>query len=130
ISVGFDEQAALDAGTSPFVRSYLEFLAKSWGVHLNFESVPSGAALNALANGKIDLVVASTAALGFDNVSFFDDSSKKTWSFFVNPDKGYEEALRRFLVSTVNGGEYASFYRDAFGRPPSYDSLRPVLFPK
>ena len=130
LSVAFDQASTIDAGTPVFVRTYLDFLAASWKVQLNLQFVPAGPALVSLANNRLDLVVASTTAFGFDVLPLLWDSSKKTWSVFVNQDKVYSEALRRFIVSTVYSRRYASFYRKAFGAPPSYEPLRPVLFPK
>jgi hypothetical protein len=131
LHIGLDQQSATDKATPVFVRTYLGFLADSWKLRLNLTSVAVGPALNALANGKLDLVVAlSQPVFGLDELPLFWDSSKKTWSVFLNQDKVYTDGFRRFLITTVNSGKYATFYQGAFDRPPSYDPLRTVLFPK
>jgi hypothetical protein len=128
LHVGFDEQAATDSGTTQFVRSYLDFLATSWKLSLDLQTIPSGSALTALANNKLDLVVAPTVAFGFDSLPLFADSNNKRWIGFLNTDPTYASALRTFVVSTINDGEYGSLYKSAFGRAPSYDAVRQILF--
>jgi hypothetical protein len=127
LNVGFDDNTVVDSGTPTFVQSSFGFLAKSWNLRLN---LTRGATLNELAKGKFDLVVSSSVGFGFDSLQLFEDSNKKIWTILINQDSTYDHALRHFVVSTVDGGQYDSMYRAAFARPPSYEPLREVLFPK
>jgi hypothetical protein len=131
IAVGFDAKSA-DSGAPVFLRSYFDFLTTSWNVKWpGPQFVGSATALAEVAKGKLDVaVVPETHAFGFDAVPLFSDSTGKTWSMYIAHDSVFAAALRRFLVSAVNAGKYYTLYLDAFHVAPSYDALRPVLFPK
>lgn len=129
IRVGYDSRAG-DSRIADFVKRYYSNLARDWKVKLVLSAVPAAEAPAALAAGEIDVEV--TPAAPSDKVTafpFFDRRGVLWRNQIVPGDAGWNAGLRNYVIATLNTGRYGALYEAAFGVQPSYEPLRPLLFP-
>jgi hypothetical protein len=129
IRVGYDSEAG-DSQVVNFVKRYYSNLARDWKVELALIPVPAAEAPAALAAGEIDVEV--TPAAPSDKVTAFPFFERRgvLWRNQIVPnDPGWNAGLRNYVVATLNTGRYGVVYEAAFGVQPSYEPLRPLLFP-
>lgn len=128
IRVGFDSEVT-DDDTYNFYDEFFTFLAKSWGVNFYAASDPPPDLVNSLKAHDLEVALTKDrpALASVDTMPLFTDPRGADWYVGVEPDKVFLEALRNFVRATVNGGQYSSLYRAAFGKEPSLDVLKAVL---
>jgi hypothetical protein len=128
IVVAVDEGSIGDAGTGTFIETFVEFLAREWGVKPFVFYVPLDRALTGLAVGDVDVVVTPVPPPETGSLPFFQDQVETTWQMAFDGEDGvFRDALSDFLVAALQAGEYGTRYVDAFGVTPSYEPLRPLL---
>jgi hypothetical protein len=131
INVGID--VSTSAGKKygfPFTTSYFTFLGDHWKLAKStIESSPS-LARGQLCSDTIDLyVTANPDALGVDpwRMPFFEDPQGTVWYLVGLGDDTFHRAIWRFLIQTVQAGDYGRLYSTQFGRLPQYGIFDPVL---
>jgi hypothetical protein len=131
IRVGFDADRAPDSRVRDFVRRYFADLARNWKLGLVLANVSATAAPAALASGKIDIEVTPVEpSAKVDAFPFFADPRGVLWQdWIVTGDADWDAGLRSYVTATLNTGRYGTLYEAVFGVQPSYESLRPLLFP-
>ena len=129
IRVGFGSVFSADAGSQLFAQDFFDFLAKSWRLGFYYGADETPPLVESLRAQELDVVVATDAdgQKGLDTLPLFEDTNGKVWSLAVEHDPAFLEALRRFMRSAVNEGQYSAFYRAAFDREPSLKVIEPVL---
>ena len=137
IRVGIDDEE--DDAHKAFMKEFLGFVADEWGVSLQVRArarYSVGIAGSAVAQREdelgrdVDLIVSTgQKAEKAKNIPFFDDGGDHVWSLFVDQaDSGFAAAVRDFLVNALDIGEYRNRYVAAFGRQPTYEAVRPLIF--
>lgn len=131
IVYGFDPKTVIKS-VSDFASNFAGFQASSWKVNLHsLEPVPPATAIKDLQIGKLDTYL--TRSLGLFGVTYLPlltDPAGTTWYLVIRSgDKPFYDALRHFVISTIDSGFYDSLYRKIFDAAPRYDALRGLFFP-
>lgn len=117
-----------DERTASFVDDFSNFLAQRWDTRV--ELTGSRRAATDLAQGRADIAVVPTSRAAEGGLTFFDDDADRRWSLVVpNDDPAIRSALTDFLRGALEIGEYGRRYRAAFGKVPSYEAVRWLVFP-
>jgi hypothetical protein len=135
IAVGIDVRFAGDPveGTDTadwdFVDLFFLFLADHWGIGFAPRALQPEEAGPALEDGTIDVFVTPEPASEFGSFPLFGGLEGRTWSAsFVAADELLGEALRSFVVASLQQKDYIIQYSQAFGADhPPYEPLRPLL---
>jgi hypothetical protein len=141
--VGFDESLVSDEAAAEFAKSFLSFLAKSWGLRLAFEVTTPSAAARALSSGGFDAFVTADpgavpfvgreqlgANAGATAIPFFADSNGELVSIDFPADAGATTAVRRFVGTTaLQTDDYRRLYAAAFGAAPPFGPEGEIAFP-
>lgn len=120
-----------------FIEKFCGFVAGQWGVSLEVKvqkSIVIGDAVHEKDDDDlgedIDLAVSTGSSTGATAIPFFNDGAERPWSLLVDqPDHRFADAITRFLIGALDVGEYGDRYVEAFGRQPTYEAVRPLIFP-
>lgn len=139
----YDKSLVSDEQATQFARSFLGFLAHSWGLKLSFQVTSPTVAASAIAAGTTDLfVTADPAAVqfvgrrlgtrsGITALPFFTDSKGDVVSIAFRVDAGLTTAARRFITTTaLQTDDYRRLYQTSFKRDPVFKGgARDIVFP-
>jgi hypothetical protein len=139
----YDKELAPDEQAAQFARSFLAFLAHSWGLKLSFQVTSATVAAGAIAADTTDLFVTTDPAavefvgrrletrFGITALPFFADSNGDMVSIASRVDAGLTTAARRFITtSALQTDDYRHLYQTSFKRDPAFNgSARDIVFP-
>ena len=128
IGVAIDEENSGDDQTRGFLESFLSFQGTKWDVKPDARFVPVGVAVRELMAGQLDLVVSPDVVAGTGSIPFFEDRQGRKWSLlYDSKDPAFADAMRGFLRTALESGEYGRLYLSAFDTVPRYDSLTTLV---
>ncbi|MGH2733897.1 MAG: hypothetical protein ACRDJG_13355 [Actinomycetota bacterium] len=127
-------RVGIEQGASPktlaFVESFFRFVEQQWKVPVRTSSLPPSRAAGVLASDEADVIVSAGQISGARSIPFFGDEQERAWSLSVEgKDRRFEAALRAFLLPALETGAYGSRYLAVFGSVPTYEAVRPLVFP-
>jgi hypothetical protein len=134
VRVGIDARFAGDppSKASPdwdFTDRFFLFLADHWGISSRPLSIQPEDAASALKRGRINVFVTPEPPADFGFFPLFGGLEGRTWSVsFVAADELLGQALRDFVVASLQERDYTITYQEAFGSDhPPYEPIRSLL---
>lgn len=127
LRVGFDDTASGES--EDFVDELAGLVADRWGVGSDAEALDREDATRTLAEGRLDAYVSPERVSGAAQIPLFGDEDERTWFLMVRPDAGFQSALEGALKTVLDNGDYADAYAGSFGRLPTYEAVRSLVFP-
>ena len=124
---------SIDAGAggsaSDFASQQLQAMPQHLGLQgeVNLAALPSASIGNALSSGQVDLAVTRTPIPAATSLPFFSVAGEPYFLTTPGADPAFSTILRKFLVNSVESGEYARQYEEAFGVKPDYRAVRELF---
>ncbi|HEX2052248.1 MAG TPA: hypothetical protein VHJ78_00795 [Actinomycetota bacterium] len=115
--------------TEAFVTSFTGFLAERWGLALRTSFLQPQAAAAALSEGELDVFISPGSVTNGRFLPLFGAEDETEWVMWVAEDQPLEDALGKFLLNALNYGDYGRLYLAAFGRVPTYEAVRQLVYP-
>ncbi len=127
LRLGFDDIASEQS--EDFVDALAGVISGRWGVRSEAGPLEREEASQALAEGRLDAYISPEPVPGAARIPLFGDEDERTWFLRVKPDAGFQAALETLLKTTLDRGDYAAAYASAFGRLPTYEAVRSLVYP-
>lgn len=127
LSVGLDEAASTEV--ERFVSSLTGFLGEQWELDIETTRLAHADAPSALSSGDLELFFSTEVVEGADFLPLFGDESETSWLLWSRPDEDFQSALVDFVRTALDYGHYADRYLEVFGRVPTYEAVRSLVYP-
>jgi hypothetical protein len=127
LRVGLESSASRAVGR--FSNGLFQAVSSNWEVRLDSSRRGRDEASQALRDGGLDAYVSLGPVPGAARIPLFDDEREQDWYLSVRPETRFQDALEGRLRTILDNGEYGEAYFAAFGQVPTYEGVRPLVYP-
>jgi hypothetical protein len=118
-----------EGGETEFAASVLKVLEAAWQIDSVFIEYGSiDAAILALADGEVDILLSPLPPVEYATVPFFETEKGVLWTIGFPEDDSLSLELSQFLRTAIERKNYGQGYFETFGSPPTYDALESILY--
>jgi hypothetical protein len=128
--VGVDTTTQTAKDGFAFASGYFGFLGNHWQLTSSTSAFTPADAEGHFCGGTPDVYVTpqpEAVRVSPWRIPFFEDSQGQVWYLLGLGDDTFHRAIWRFLIQTLQAGDYGKLYSAQFGQMPPYAIFDPVL---